>query len=60
MGDEEAEVKLYAYTGDRATGEIVEVTAGEEPKVLTKSVELCAQALPTRCAAAATATPLLD
>ena len=39
MGDEGEEVK-YVYEGERATGESVEVTAGEEPKVLTKAVEL--------------------
>lgn len=36
MGDEEAEVKLYKYTGPRLEGETVSVTAGEEPKVLTE------------------------
>ena len=40
QGDEE-EVKVYAYEGERVTpGEIVPVTAGEDPKVLTKDVEL--------------------
>ena len=41
MGDEEEAPKaLYAYEGERATGETVSVTAGEEPKVLTKDVVL--------------------
>jgi hypothetical protein len=40
MGDEEGEVKLYAYTGGRAEGATEEVTAGEDPKVLTQTVTL--------------------
>ena len=40
MGDEEGEVKLYAYVGARAEGESTEVTAGEDPKVLTQTVTL--------------------
>ena len=40
MGDDEGEVKLYTYEGARADGETTEVTAGEEPKVLTQTVTL--------------------
>ena len=40
MGDEEEEVKLYVYEGARQEGETTEITAGEEPKVLTQSVTL--------------------
>jgi hypothetical protein len=40
MGDEEGEVKVYVYEGARAAGEMTDVTAGEEPKVLTKPMEL--------------------
>ena len=40
MGDEEGEVKQYAYVGARAEGESKEVTAGEAPKVLTQTVKL--------------------
>ena len=40
MGDEEADVKVYAYEGARAEGTTTEVTAGEENKVLTQTVTL--------------------
>lgn len=40
QGDEEGEAKVYLYTGARADGESCEVTAGEEPKVLTQTVTL--------------------
>ena len=40
MGDEEEEVKLYKYDGERAEGETVSVTGGEPPKVLTEDKKL--------------------
>jgi len=40
MGDEEEEVKLYVYAGDRAEGKQQDVTAGEDPKVLTQTITL--------------------
>ena len=40
MAEDEGEVKLYAYEGSRADGEVAAVTAGEEPKVLTQEVTL--------------------
>jgi hypothetical protein len=40
MGDEEDAGPVYVYTGERATGEVTSVTAGEEPKVLTQDVTL--------------------
>ena len=39
MADEEA-VPKYVYEGERATGVVTPVTAGEEPKVLTQDVTL--------------------
>jgi len=41
MGDEEeGDVKKYVYEGARAEGELTSITAGEEPKVLTKELRL--------------------
>ena len=41
MGDEEeGEVKKYLYEGERATGEMASITAGEAPKVLTEELAL--------------------
>jgi len=41
MGDEEErDVKKYVYEGARADGELTSITAGEEPKVLTKELPL--------------------
>lgn len=41
MGDEEeGEVKKYVYEGARAEGELTSITAGEDPKVLTKELPL--------------------
>ena len=40
MGDEEEAAPTYKYVGERAPGATSDVTAGEEPKVLTKAMEL--------------------
>ena len=41
MGDEEeGDVKKYVYEGARAEGVLTSITAGEEPKVLTKELPL--------------------
>lgn len=41
MGDEEeGDVKKYVYEGERAEGEMTAITAGEEPKILTKELPL--------------------